>query len=110
MVNFGGHIFHCFIFCYRRGKRLRNVGNWHLYVFNVCFLTWNGNVYMINDEVFAMKNKIEVILYNALSLLADETYEPFESADKWMYWVCNNLGCTEADLKEYGIDRENLRL
>lgn len=57
-----------------------------------------------------MKNKIEVILFNALSLLADETYEPFKSANEWMYWVCNNLGCTEADLKEYGIDRENLRL
>ena len=57
-----------------------------------------------------MKNKLEVILFNALSLIADETYDAFADANEWLDWLCKNLGCTEADLKEYGIDRENLRL
>ena len=57
-----------------------------------------------------MNSTSELLLYNALSLLADKTYESFDNADDWLDWICRELNCSEKLLQEYGINRDNLRL
>lgn len=55
-----------------------------------------------------MKNDVNVLLFNAISLLVDETIEEFDNTDDWFEWICNELDCTEEILKKFGIDREKL--
>ena len=57
-----------------------------------------------------MENKFNVLLYNAISLLVDETIEEFDDTDEWLEWICDELDCTEEELKEFGIDREKLHI
>lgn len=57
-----------------------------------------------------MTSTVELLLYNALSLLADETYESFDNVDDWLEWICKELNCTEEILKEFGINRDDLHL
>ena len=56
-----------------------------------------------------MKDK-NVLLFNAISLLVDETIEEFDNTEDWLEWICDELGCTEEDLKEFDIDRETLNI
>lgn len=52
------------------------------------------------------KNKrLETLLYNAISLLVDETYENYADEDRateWFDMMTNELGCSLSELKEYG--------
>ena len=57
-----------------------------------------------------MKNRMNLLLYNAISLLVDETIEEFDDTDDWFEWICDELDCTEEELKEFGIDREKLHI
>ena len=51
-----------------------------------------------------MEKKMETILYNAISLLIDETYEQYDDAEEWLSMMENELGCTAEELeKEFGI-------
>lgn len=55
-----------------------------------------------------MENKVkrlEALLYNAISLLVDETYERYYDEDReteWLDMMIRELGCSLSELKEYG--------
>ena len=51
------------------------------------------------------EHRLEVLLYNAISLLVDETYERYADEDReteWLDMMTNELGCSVTELKEYG--------
>lgn len=52
-----------------------------------------------------MEEKVKVLeslLYNAISLLIDETLEQYDNTDEWYDMMCKELGCSKAELKKYG--------
>lgn len=57
-----------------------------------------------------MENKLKVFLYNAISLLVDETIENFDNSEEWLEWICNELGCSTKELEEFGINIETLNI
>ena len=49
--------------------------------------------------------RLETLLYNAISMLVDETFERYDDEDmatEWIDMITRELGCTLAELKEYG--------
>lgn len=51
------------------------------------------------------EKRLETLLYNAISMLIDETYESYADEDRvteWFDMMTRELGCTIAELKEYG--------
>ena len=50
-----------------------------------------------------MEKRIKEILYNAISLLIDETFEQYDDSEEWFSMLQNELGCTKEELEEYGI-------
>lgn len=48
--------------------------------------------------------RLEVLFYNAMTLLADETWEQYDDEKEWKEMLFNELGTTEDELKQYGID------
>ncbi len=51
------------------------------------------------------EKRLETLLYNAISMLVDETYESYADEDRvaeWLDMMTRELGCTVAELKEYG--------
>jgi hypothetical protein len=50
-----------------------------------------------------MEKRIKEILYNAISLLIDETFEQYDDSEEWFAMLQNELGCTKEELEEYGI-------
>lgn len=55
-----------------------------------------------------METKVErlkTLLYNAISMIIDETLEDYLDEDRsteWLDMMCRELGCTLSELKEYG--------
>ena len=49
------------------------------------------------------KNRLEILLYNAICLLIDETFEQYDDSNEWFEMIQNELGCTAEELEEYGI-------
>lgn len=49
------------------------------------------------------ENRLEVLLYNAISLLIDETFEQYDDSAEWFDMIQNELGCTAEELEQYGI-------
>lgn len=47
--------------------------------------------------------RIKTILYNAISLLIDETFEQYDDSEEWFTMLLNELACTKEDLEQYGI-------
>lgn len=47
--------------------------------------------------------RLEVLFYNAMTLLVDETYEQYDDAEEWKEMLFNELGTTKEELKEYGF-------
>lgn len=43
------------------------------------------------------------LLYNAISLLVDETFEQYEDSQEWLEMIEKELGFTVEEMKEYGI-------
>lgn len=52
--------------------------------------------------------RAKVLLYNAISLLADKTLGDDELFVDWMWDVCNELGTTPTELEEYGVDFDEM--
>lgn len=52
----------------------------------------------------------KVLLFNAISLLVDETIEKFDNTAEWFEWICEELGCTERELESLGISTEALNI
>ena len=48
--------------------------------------------------------RLEVLFYNAMTLLVDETYEQYDDTEDWKEMLFNELGTTEEELKEYGFN------
>ena len=51
------------------------------------------------------EKRLETLLYNAISLLVDETYERYADEDRkteWLDMMTRELGCSLSELKEYG--------
>ena len=49
-----------------------------------------------------MEERVRTLLYNAITLLVDETLEQYDSEEEWKEMMCNELCCTIEELKEYG--------
>ena len=47
--------------------------------------------------------RIKTLLYNAISLLIDETFEQYDDSEEWFAMVLNELDCTKEELEQYGI-------
>lgn len=45
--------------------------------------------------------RLKTLLYNAVSLLVDETYEQYDDVDEWKNMLYNELDTTEEELKKY---------
>lgn len=50
-----------------------------------------------------MEDRVKTILYNAISLLIDETFEQYDDSKEWFAMLQTELGCTKEELEEYGI-------
>lgn len=48
------------------------------------------------------ENRLEVLLYNAISMLIDETFQ-YEDSAEWFDRIQDELGCTAEELETYGI-------
>lgn len=49
--------------------------------------------------------RLETLLYNAITMLVDLTYEDYADEDRvteWFDMMTAELGCTLTELKEYG--------
>ena len=49
------------------------------------------------------ENRMKAVLYNAISLLIDETFEQYDDREEWIAMLYNELGCTENEMKSFGI-------
>ena len=50
-----------------------------------------------------MEERLKTLLYNAISLLVNETYEQYDDVEEWKAMLENELGCTFEELKQLGI-------
>ena len=50
-----------------------------------------------------MEERLKTILYNAISLLIDETFEQYDDEEEWFKMIQNELDCTKEELDQYGI-------
>ena len=51
------------------------------------------------------EKRLKTLLYNAISLLINETYESYADEDRkteWFDMMTRELGCSLSELKEYG--------
>lgn len=51
------------------------------------------------------EKRLKTLLYNAISLLVDETYERYSDEDmatEWVDMMTGELGCSLSELEEYG--------
>lgn len=58
------------------------------------------------EQVKAIKveqDRCKTVLYNAISLLIDETFEQYDDSEEWFTMVMNNLDTTKEELEELGI-------
>lgn len=57
-------------------------------------------------KLLEVENKrLKTLLYNAITLLVDETLEGYADEDKtteWLDMMTRELGCSMSDLKTYG--------
>lgn len=49
------------------------------------------------------EERLKVLLYNAITLLADETFERYDEADEWLFMICDELKTTKEELEEFGV-------
>ena len=45
-----------------------------------------------------MEERLKTILYNAISLLIDETFEQYDDEEEWFKMIQNELDCTKEEL------------
>lgn len=50
-----------------------------------------------------MEKRLRTVLYNAISLLIDETFEQYDDSEEWFAMLQNELACTKEELEELGI-------
>lgn len=48
------------------------------------------------------EDRLERLLYNAITLLVDETLEQYDDVEEWKDMMCNELECTREELQNYG--------
>lgn len=55
-----------------------------------------------------MEERLKVLLYNAMVLLADRTIGEDDMFVEWLLIVCDEMGTTPTELKEFGVDFDNM--
>ena len=50
-----------------------------------------------------MEKRLRTVLYNAVSLLIEETFEQYDDSEEWFAMLQNELGSTKEELEELGI-------
>lgn len=50
-----------------------------------------------------MEKRLRRVLYNAITLLIDETFEQYDDSEEWFRMILNELGCTKEELAQLGI-------
>lgn len=56
-----------------------------------------------NMEVEEKQERLKNILYNAISLLINETFEQYDDSEEWFKMFQNKLGCTADELESFEI-------
>ena len=56
-----------------------------------------------NMEVEEKQERLKNILYNAISLLIDETFEQYDDSEEWFKMLQNELVCTADELESFEI-------
>ena len=64
----------------------------------------NENFRKILVNADKTNSRLKTILYNAVTLLVDETIEQYDDIDEWKKMMERELGCTINELKQYGIN------
>lgn len=54
------------------------------------------------------EKRLEILLHNAISLLADKTIMEDDLFVDWVWDLCDKLGTTPTELKQFGIDFEQM--
>ena len=54
------------------------------------------------------ENRLKILLHNAISLLADKTIGPDDLFVDWMWELCEELGTTPEELKQFGVDFDDM--
>lgn len=49
------------------------------------------------------EERLSVLLYNAITLLVDETFEQYDDSEEWFEMIQNELNCTAEELETLGI-------
>ena len=68
--------------------------------------TYEENFYEVvelESEDISMEERLKVLLNNAISLLADETFEQYDDPNDWKNMIEVELGCTIEELEQYGV-------
>ena len=55
-----------------------------------------------------MEERLKVLLYNAMVLLADRTIGEDDMFADWLWEICNAMGTTPTELKKFGVDFDNM--
>lgn len=57
-----------------------------------------------DERVMANKEeRLSVLLYNAIVLLIEETFEQYDDSEGWFEMIQNGLDCTAEELETLGI-------
>lgn len=58
---------------------------------------------LLNDDKGDENERLKTLLYNAVTLVVDETYEQYDDVDEWKRMMFNELGTTEEELHKYDV-------
>ena len=48
------------------------------------------------------EERLIILLYNAFTCLADETFEQYDNTEDWLDMIKDKIGCTNDEMEEYG--------
>lgn len=54
------------------------------------------------------EKRLEILLYNSISLLVDKTIKDDDLFVDWVFELCDELGTTPTELKQFGIDFDEI--
>ena len=65
-------------------------------------------IFDLASDIVSNERRLKTLLYNAISLLADKTLGEDDLFVEWMLELCDELGTTPTELKEFGIDFDKM--
>jgi hypothetical protein len=91
----------------RKAKGLKEE-NPDSYIKNTKAFLENKLEFLKSEEQRKRMQRLEMLLYNAITLLADRTIGEDDSFVEWMLELCDELGTTPTELKELGTDFDTM--